>query len=103
MNHRAAGTNNVEQAMASHAGGHVAIGVGGWHSGLEAFDLTGERLAARPHHRTPQCVQPGPRRLVTADSHHAVQAVRVNLSARYNVGLVLPLRPGETCEGGAKR
>lgn len=70
---------------------------------LVDFDLTGERLAARPHPRTPQCVQPGPRRLVTADSHHAVQAVRVNLSARDNVGLVLPLRPGETCEGGAKR
>jgi hypothetical protein len=38
------------------------------------LDLTCERLAARPHHRTTQFAQPGSSRLVTADSQHAVQA-----------------------------
>ena len=41
---------------------------------LVDLDLTGERLAARPHHRTPQFVQPGPRRLLAANAQHVVQA-----------------------------
>jgi hypothetical protein len=41
---------------------------------LVDLDFACERLTARPHHRTPQFVQPGPRRLVAADSQHAVQA-----------------------------
>lgn len=41
---------------------------------LVGLDLTGERLAVRPHHRTPQFVPPSPRRLLAADSQHAVQA-----------------------------
>jgi len=41
---------------------------------LVDLDLTGERLAAWPHHRTPPFVQPGPRRLLAADSQYVVQA-----------------------------
>lgn len=41
---------------------------------LVDLDLTGERLTAWPNHRPPQFVQPGPCRLVAADSQYAVQA-----------------------------
>jgi len=40
------------------------------------FNVSRQSIALRAHHRSPQLVQPGPRRLVAAEAQHALQAQR---------------------------